>query len=95
MVPGRVIGQTIDDWERIWVLWADFIQICIVDAHVPFTIGFLDKDCIGEPVGISDLSDEAGNQEFRFFSSMAAAFSDPYFLLFWATGFAVGYTLSL
>ena len=49
------------------ILWARFIKSSIIDAHSPLSGLLSDQDGIGEPVGMEDLPDEPGCQEFGDF----------------------------
>ena len=40
-----------------------FIKSGVIDAHSPLPDLFSDKDGIGKPVGVENLSDESGRQE--------------------------------
>ena len=44
------------DWEG--VLWTCLIEICIVDADPPFSIGLFDHDYICEPLRVMNLLDK-------------------------------------
>ena len=56
---GRRIHQLVDLWKWKAVLWTGPIQVGVVGANPPLSVGFLDHDNIGEPVGICGFSDEA------------------------------------
>ena len=54
------------------------LQTCLVDAsiintHSPFPSLLFNKNRIGEPVGMEDLPDEPGSQEFGDFLAYGPA----------------------
>ena len=46
-----------------WVFGAGLVEAGVVDAHPPFLILLLDQDGVGQPIGVLDLTDEAGVQK--------------------------------
>ena len=55
------------------ILRACFVKSSIIDAHSPLPGLFSDQDRIGKPVGMEDLPDEPGSQEFGDFLAYGPA----------------------
>ena len=49
------------------ILWACFVKSSIIDAHSPLLGLFSNQEGIGKLVGMEDLPDEPGCQEFGDF----------------------------
>ena len=49
------------------IYWARFVKSSIINAHSPLPGLFSDQDRIGKLVGMEDLPDEPGYQEFGDF----------------------------
>ena len=52
-------------WET--VLRAGSVGACEVYTHAPFSIGLLDDDDVGQPLGIIDFPDESSSQKLFYF----------------------------
>ena len=57
------IYKLIDSGEKEAVFWAGVVEIYKFNAHLPFPIGLLDYDDIGEPLRIIDFSDKTSGQK--------------------------------
>ena len=49
------------------ILWANIIEVRIIDTHVPLAILLKDDHYIGQPLEVLNLSDEANGEEFVHF----------------------------
>ena len=52
------VDQHVYAWEEKAVFWTSFVEIGEVYTHPPLSIGLLDQDYIGQPIGIADFLDE-------------------------------------
>ena len=55
------------------ILWVCFVESSIIDSHSPLPGLFSNQDGIGKPVGMEDLPDEPGCQEFGDFLAYGPA----------------------
>jgi len=60
-MPRRGLDKLIYLWKGEVVFKASFIEVSEVDAHSSLAI-LLYEDCIGEPIRVERLSDEAGSK---------------------------------
>ena len=49
----------VDAWEPERILWAIFVEVCVVDIHPPLVVVVLeDEDGVSQPLGVVNFFDE-------------------------------------
>ena len=69
MEPGCSIDQLVDAWQRVCILGTRPVEIGVVSAHPPFSIGLFYHDDVGELGRVPDFSDEIVFEELIYFLS--------------------------
>ena len=59
--PGSGVDDLVDARKPEWVFWVMLIEICVVDAHSPLVVVFLeDQDRICQPLWVEYFFDKPG-----------------------------------
>jgi len=66
-VAGGPIHQAVNVREGVDVLQTCAVDVSVVDAHPPVTVGLGDHDDVGQPCRVSGLPYESGRQELAGF----------------------------
>ncbi|KAI5312930.1 hypothetical protein L3X38_042104 [Prunus dulcis] len=64
---GRGVHQLVDSWQQEAILWACFVQICIILAHSPGSTRLLYQNRISKPDRVGYLTDETDCSKLVYF----------------------------
>ena len=69
MEARRTIHELVNVGQGIHVFETCFVEVVVVRAHEPFSIGLPHHDNVGQPSRVSDFSDELGFEQLVDLSS--------------------------
>ena len=62
-MPSGGVHKLVDSWQWEEILWAGFIEVCIIDTNPLFSVRFLYHHHIGQPLGIMGFPNELSLEE--------------------------------